>query len=728
MSKAGKTIKTIFALIGGTAIVGGAVIGTGCAISKDFKERVQTVFNVVSDEQVEKDKNDVTNNTDSDYILDLETQLTNKDATISQLRTQLEELRAQDQAEIDELESEVLNLENELIIKTSELTLIQTELAEKISLVESLTAEKVQLENRILEIEQELENLKNSSGNIDELNERILELESEKQQLTSELQGKTDELTVKMQELIDAQAQIATLTADKVLLESQLAEKQATIETLTNEVVLLEAQLREYEESSGGSGLDIYGELILAGSVKKVETVPGYIFVSSATATVPGLFVINKTDYSISKILDVGNSYNAIVDVGDNEVVIVSQQGVNHPGGAHLYNLETKEVDVLLDTATTFDSGYYLEKENIVILSARDQYDHAYMINLDTRDATVIAQESNKHAVFSALQFFDAGDGQYYVYTTSGRYCKLDLQTSSTSEYKSFKSTWIQTDSGNILRMGANTTYKGLSFYDYSTKEWTELDANLYNYTLAYNAGNGKVVFGSASQSIKQLLIIDEATKSVQTITINGYNYLEAVKVSNGLVLRGTTYIAYLNTNTNQLIEYNNSNSISSWIVHEFSTGDIIVFTYDYSNMYHYYLTSGATSFVKLSSYYSDLIFDIDGTHYFLGASKDAKLKYSYYVTGGNSPTTIHTGCIMDLFYKTSNGSALLYSSQAESNADYKTSIICLYNSTTQSFTKLQIENQFYDDVSEDGSGIYLMKDGVKVVYISYATSAVTYL
>lgn len=221
MSKAGKTIKTIFALIGAVAIAGTAVIGTGCAISDEFKNKVTDVLNIQSNETTNPpgNTNDSgnTNNELDEYIVYLENEIVS-------LKSQVQELEL--------LESEIAQLENDLISKDAELNQTKTDLdfksaeiekltAEKVELeeeleivnarIETLTSEKTQLETEILELEVEIENLKNSAGESEELNAQIAELEAQ--------------LEEKNSELANANSNIETLTTEKSNLQTQLDAK-----------------------------------------------------------------------------------------------------------------------------------------------------------------------------------------------------------------------------------------------------------------------------------------------------------------------------------------------------------------------------------------------------------------------------------------------------------------------------------------------------------------------
>ena len=351
MGKIGK----IIAGVTGTVLVAGAGIGIGCAVNKDFKNKVDNVKNKVVEFFKRETKQDLKKQVSElleeienlkfekeriieDYTLQVETLITYKTELINETETLKNHLEEK-QARIEELESQGLIDSEELQRLNTEITAINNRIEELESRVAFLENQEVVLRNNISQLEKSLVDLSVQVDNLWNIFENYqiyvestengdsskIELTEEEKQIIEdrieELESEVVEKTTQAEELenqkIVINNQINNLKEEKIVYETNINNYNEQIIINNNLMIDLSTQNNNYQKTIDSNNeiianLEALGDKISESEQKQLDD----LRLNNATLQEQ----INNNNITISNTQKTNNEYQALIDTANIEL------------------------------------------------------------------------------------------------------------------------------------------------------------------------------------------------------------------------------------------------------------------------------------------------------------------------------------------------------------------------------------------------------------------------
>lgn len=562
--------------------------------------------------EVETDKEN------AELVAGLKEEIATNKQVISNLNSELEKQRV----EVTKLQNEAKSSEE--LIKT-----LQTNIASKQTELESVISEKEALEEREeelrLDVNAKISEIENLRANILTKEESINELEADIQTKQTELENLRNEANADAETIASLEADIQAKQSTLESLQLQAEEDNQTIINLQNDISEMEAELSELKENADADAetiasleANIQEKQNLVNELQTIKTNNETTIASLQTEVSNKQTTINNLQTEVSNKQSTIDSLNVTITEKNNLISELEAQA--EEDAERLESLETAYINsqTYLEQAradiNTKDAQIIQLSEDIDLIEAeRDSLQESITLknneiitlqgNITSLENSIVAKESEIASLNNQIQVLEdalnkddskiylgdlmkiandigttltykkISDYEYFVFSSNasglgGVYVLNTLDNSITNIISSTDKYSVFNMIENVGCLISSSSLNNVYFYEYATRETTELSIKLRTLNLSFVTSSGKIYV--ASNALGSLYKFDIDNKELIVVDSTSRVYLnQACEIGNGKILSSNNSssnpnLILINSKTDEveLIEATNYSSL----------------------------------------------------------------------------------------------------------------------------------------------------------------------
>jgi len=409
------------------------------------------------------------------------------------------------------IEAEIAGLENEIDEITSAKEVVESDLAAKQAELEAKQAEIIEVQNnanltieekntQIADLEFDIETLITEKSDLqaqyDSLNTEYTALVSEHEAQTAELEQTKTNLQTVTTERDNLQTQVIILNNEKQNLEVQVLDLESQVDSLQSEVANLENSLNETIPDRS-----LLKSLLDSGKVYTTAISSTEMLATSGSSSCKGVYLINPSNYSITKLYDEGYSLEYVNVLTNGNVLLSSGSGSFY--GLLFYNVITKEISELTITGNCYCYIHELKNGDVLISGNTTSLKGVYLTDIYGSKFSQIYEYG-----FIYREFFELSNGNVVFSSQSSNSSTnkgvllYDCELNTVTRIYDEETYWvINYESSEGLVFLSTPMHSGLLVYDITNEIINKVDSTTTNLKVLIELSNNKFLLSSGYDS-----------------------------------------------------------------------------------------------------------------------------------------------------------------------------------------------------------------------------------